>query len=373
MSEKSMNRNKSIIRISWICISTNFILAAFKLVVGFMANSVAVISDGINNVTDVMSSAITIIGTKLSEKEPDREHPFGYGRIEYLSSMVIGSIILYAGIEMIKSSISKIMRPELNDYTSVTVMVVAVAIIIKIIIGLYLNREGKKLDSQALIASGKDAMVDSVSSIAVLSAALIYIYKGYDIEAWVGLGISLAIIKTGFDILRDAADIILGKSVDNELTSSVKKAICSFPEVEGVYKIVIHSYGKERLLGSAHIEVSDLYKVAWIDNLQRAITRKVRKETGVEMLGLSVYAINTHSEAIIEAREAVRQIVTEAEGAKEMHGFYIDLVDKTMNFDVVLEFGVRSRKSLREELREKVLKLYPEYNVVIDVDYDFTD
>ncbi|MBR2577451.1 MAG: cation transporter [Erysipelotrichaceae bacterium] len=309
----------------------------------------------------------------MSEKEPDREHPFGYGRIEYLSSMVIGSIIVYAGIEAIKRSVSKILHPEPNDYSLITLAVISVAIIVKVIIGIYMKNRGRVLDSQALIASGKDAMADSISSAAVLLAAIIYLRTGHSIEAWVGLVISLVIIRTGIGILKDAADVILGKGVDTGLAAAVKKTISSFPEVEGVYDIVIHSYGREKMIGSAHIEISDRYRVSWVDNLQRAIIRKVRKETGVEMLGISIYAINTRSKEVIEVRETIRRIVLEAEGAKQMHGFYLDTVDKTMSFDVVLDFGVRTRKSLREELQHKVLELYPEYDIVIDVDYDFTE
>ena len=127
------------------------------------------------------------------------------------------------------------------------------------------------------------------------------------------------------------------------------------------------------MLGSAHIEISDRYKVSWVDNLQRAIIRKVKEDTGVDMLGISVYAINTHSKEVMDARECVKKAVEEIKDAREMHGFYIDSVDKTMNFDVIQEFGIRSKEELKEELIKKVQEIYPEYAVMIDVDYDFTE
>ena len=373
MTEKSTERNRSIIRTSWLGIAANFVLSGFKLAVGYAANSVSIIADGVNNVTDALSSAITIIGTKLSEKDPDRKHPFGYGRVEYLSSLIIGIVILYAGFDALKNSVTKIIHPEANDYSAITLIVVSVAVLAKIFIGLYTRKKGRTLDSQALVASGKDALNDAIASTATLAAAVIYMTTGFRVEAWIGAAISLIIIKTGIDTIRETAGNIVGKSADLELANAVRKSIESFPEVEGVYDIVIHSYGRKNQLGSAHIEVSDRYKVAWIDNLQRAVTAKVRKDTGVEMLGLTICAINTYSEEVIDARETVRKIVSEAEGARQMHAFYIDRVDKTMSFDVVLEFGVRSKRSLHDELMQKLRERYPDYHIRITVDHIFTE
>ena len=370
---QALNRNRSIIRTSLVAIAANFLLAGFKLMVGLAANSVSILTDAINNVSDALSSAVTIVGTRLSAKEPDRKHPFGYGRIEYLSSLLIGVIILYAGFDALRNSIARILHPEPNDYSTVTLLVVGAAVLVKVFIGLYTKKKGVLLDSEALRASGKDALNDAAASTATLIAAVVYMTTGRSIEAWVGALISLIIIKAGFETLRETTGDILGRSADVKLAAAVRKSILSFPEIDGVYDIIIHNYGKEMLLGSAHIEVSDKYTVAWVDNLQRAVMRKVREDTGVEMLGLSLYAINTRSEEAIAARETVRHIVLATEGAKQMHGFYIDLVDKSMSFDAVLDFGVRSRESFYNEILQKVLECYPEYTVQITVDYDFTD
>ena len=372
MTGKNQNRSRAIIQTSWLGIAANFVLSAFKLLVGYLANSVSVIADGINNVTDALSSAITIIGTKLSDKKPDRKHPFGYGRVEYLSSLIIGIIILYAGFDMLKNSIQKIIHPEANDYSVLTLVVISVAILVKVAIGIYTKKKGKQLDSEALTASGKDALNDVIASSATLVAAIVYMTTKRSIEAWVGAGISLLILKAGVETILETAGHILGKSTELELATAVRESIASFPEVEGVYDLVIHSYGKRSQLGSAHIEVYDSYKVAWIDNLQRAITKKVREDTGVEMLGLTIYAINTHSEKVIAAREAVRKIVMETEGARQMHGFYIDMIDRTMNFDIVVEFGAPDEE-IRDGVKQKVLALYPEYDLQITIDHDFTE
>lgn len=221
------------------------------------------------------------------------------------------------------------------------------------------------------MASGKDALNDAIISLATLAAAIVYIRTGYSVEAWVSAAISLFIMKTGFDTLRETAGSIIGKRMDAQLIQKVRETIRSFPEVEDAYDIVIHSYGKENLLGSAYVEVLDRYKVAWVDNLQRAVARKVLEETGVKMLGLSIYAINTRSEETVRIREAVRRIVSDTQGARQMHGFYIDLVDKTMNFEVAVEFGKHDNEALREELIRKMKTAYPEYQIRISVENEY--
>ena len=368
-----MNRNREIIRTSITGIAGNLLLAVFKLIAGTAANSVSIITDAVNNIADGMSSLVTIIGTRLSEKEPDKDHPFGYGRIEYLASLIIGLLITYAGFDALRSSVLRILHPEPVDYSPAALIVVGAGVLVKVLIGFYTKSQGEKLSSQPLVASGIDALNDSLGSAAIFLAAIIYLMSGAAIEAWVGVAISLLIMKNGIVTLRETASGILGEAADVKLAAAVRNSINSFPEVEGVYDIAIHSYGTERLVGSAHIEVSDQLTVAWIDNLQRAIIRKVKEDTGVEMMGVSIYAINTRSETTIAVREAVREIVHNTEGGKEMHGFYIDLVDKTMNFEAVLEFGVRSVESFHAELLEKVKAAYPEYDIQINVLHDFTE
>lgn len=368
-----MDRNREVVKTGWVNVAANVFLSALKLAVGYLANSVSIITDAVNNVSDALSSAITIVGTKLSEKAPDRRHPFGYGRVEYLVSLVIGIIILYAGFETLKNSVRRIITPEPHDFSTVTLIVVAAAVLIKVFLGRYTKKRGEELSSSPLRASGRESLHDAIESAATLAAAVVYMTLGYNIEAWIGAVLSLLIIKMGIDLLRETAGFILGKSADSKLASDVRSSISSFPEVEDVYGIVIHSYGWGHLMGSAHVEVSDRLKVAWIDNLQRAITRKVREDTGVEMLGLSIYAVNTRSEETIRIRETVREIVNATDGASSMHGFYIDLADKTMSFDVVTEYGVKDSDALRGEISRKVKEVYPEYGISVTTSLDFTD
>ena len=252
-----MDRNKAIVRVSLVGIGVNLLLAAFKFATGLASGSVSILSDAVNNFTDMLSCAITILGTRLSEKEPDRKHPFGYGRVEYLASLLIGIIILYTGFDTLRHSVFHLLHPKTVEYSAVTLLVIAAAILCKIHSGLYMKKRGRALQSPALTASGNDALMDSIVSSSTLAAALLYIHTGISIEAWVGAVISLVVLRTGLATLREPLGGILGQSADVALARAVRDSILRFPEVEGVYNIVIHSYGSRRMYGSAHVELSD--------------------------------------------------------------------------------------------------------------------
>lgn len=368
-----MNRNKEIIRTSIIGILGNLCLSAFKLAVGYVTNSIAIRMDAVNNITDALSSLITIAGTKLSEKEPDRKHPFGYGRLEYLTSLTIGILILYAGITAVIESVGRIIRPQALEYSSTTILIVAVAVVIKIVLGKYTQHRGKVLDSSALTASGKDAIDDSIETGATLLAAIIYVNTGVNIEAYVGLVISVLIFRTGIETLRETVSSILGESVDISIVSKVRESILSFPEVDGVFDIVIHNYGKEKLVGSAYAEVPDVLTAGWIDNLQRAVAAKVYKDTGVELMGLSIYAVNSKDREAAEIQNSVRSITESIPEIRGMHGFYLDKVDKEIKFDIVTGFDVRNSVAIRDEVEARVYEVYPDYDVSVVVKKDLTE
>ena len=243
-----MDRNKAIIKTSYIGVGANLLLAAMKLALGFLSNSVSVISDAVNNATDALSSILTIVGTRLSEKEPDRKHPFGYGRVEYLASLAIGIAIAFAGFDSLENSAERIIHPEDIEFSTSSLILMAIAVVIKLAVGLYTKKQGELLDSESLIASGKEGLSDVLAMLATIIAAFIFVRSGVNIEAYVGLIISLLIIKTGVETIMQASDVILGKSSDLETVNKIKDSIASFSEVEGVYDVIIHNYGKDSCL-----------------------------------------------------------------------------------------------------------------------------
>jgi len=368
-----VNRTNEIVKVSIIGIATNAVLAAIKIAIGTISGSIAIRTDGINNLGDSLISVLTMVGARLSEKEPDRRHPFGYGRIESVVSLIIGLVILYAGFGAFRESILRITNPVEVDYSAPAITAICIALVFKVALGIYTKRRGKELESTGLLASGEDSLHDSLMSTATIISALIYIFAGVNIEEYIGILISLFIIKTGIDTVRETVSNLLGERISVGLVDKVKDSIMSFPEVLGVYDIALHSYGKERMIGSAHIEIPEELKVAWIDNLQRAITHKVFEDTGVEMMGVSVYAVNSKRSASEEIREKIAEIVSEFSEVISMHGFYIDITDRAIRFDVVTDFGIKSRAELARRISERVGKEYPDYEIEVHVDYALTD
>lgn len=367
-----LSRNKKIIKTSIIGIIINFLLASFKAIVGIISGSIAIVLDAVNNLTDAASSLVTIIGTKLANKKPDREHPFGHGRIEYLSAMIISVIIMYAGISSLIESIKKIIRPTVPDYSVYTVIVVVTAIFTKIIIGYYFKDRGKKLNSSSLVNSGKDALLDSVISFSTLMAIFIFTFTKISVEAYLGFIISIIIIKSGFDMIREAISSILGERVDVNLIRNVKKIIKSYPEVLGVYDIIFNNYGPNSYTGSVHIEIANTYTIDEIDELQRKITYDVYKKLGVVLAAIGIYSIDIKNKKAIDAREKISKIVNDCKDILQVHGFYYNEKDKLIQFDIVVSFECNDIESLYNDIYNKVLEQYPDYTVRILIDNDFS-
>jgi len=372
MSEQN-SRNRTIIRTSIIGILANVFLAGFKAVVGLTSNSIAIVMDAVNNISDAASSVITIIGTKLAGKEPDRKHPFGYGRIEYLSAMIISLLVLYAGITAFVESVRKIIHPDTPDYSVAALVIVAVAVVVKIILGRYVKHTGEKVNSDSLINSGEDATLDSVISASTLVAAAIYLIFHVSLEAWLGAVISLVIIKSGLEMLRDALSQILGQRADAQLARDIKSMIGSHPEVNGVYDLILNDYGPDTYHGSVHIEVADTMTADELDQLIRKITEEVYRKEGVILTAVGVYSINTRDPEAVKAREQVREIVSGFPEILQMHGFYLDRDQNTIRFDIVISFDAKDRGAVYREICEKVREAFPDYRLQITMDTDFSE
>lgn len=368
-----MDRNKIIIRTSIIGIIANVLLAAFKAAIGLLSHSVAVVLDAVNNLSDSLSSLITIIGTKLAGKAPDREHPMGYGRIEYLSATVVSVIILYAGITALVESVKKILHPETPEYSAVALLIIAVAVVVKILLGTYVKKQGQKVDSDSLIASGSDAMFDSIISASTLVAAVIYLLSGISLEAWLGAVIAVIIIKSGLEMLRDTISEILGERVANETAVRVKELITSFPEVEGAYDLFIHNYGPETLLGSVHIEVPERMTADELDKLERRITEKVYRETGIAMTGISVYSVNRSDPEVTAARQKLETVLSSHKEILQTHGFYLDKEAHTLRADIVLSFDAKDPKAFLRKVLEETQAAFPGWQVTLVPDRDISD
>ena len=270
-------------------------------------------------------------------------------------------------------SVKQIIHPETTDYRDVSLIIVAVAVAVKILLGRYVKGVGKKVNSDSLINSGEDATLDSVISASTLVAAGIFLIFHISLEAWLGAIISLIIIKSGIEMLRETISKILGERNDTELAQGIRETVMSFPDVQGAYDLVLNNYGPDTWNGSIHIEVPDTYSANRLDQLIREITMKVLAEHHVLLTAVGVYSVNTKDENVIEAYRKVRDIVLAHEHVKQIHGFYLTEDQKTMRFDVVVSFDAADRKTVCREVTENVQKEFPDYRLQVTMDTDFAE
>ena len=372
IEELAADREKTIVKTSFIGIGANVLLAAFKAVIGIVSNSIAVTLDAVNNLSDALSSVITIIGAKLGAKDPDKKHPLGYGRIEYLSSMLVAAIVLYAGITSLVESVKKIIHPETADYSTISLVIIAVAIVVKLVLGAYVKKQGEKVNSGALIASGSDASFDAILSASVLASAIIFLIWGISLEAYVGVVISGVIIKAGCEMMSETLSDIIGQRGDQDEVRGLKQLICEEEEVLGAYDVILFNYGPNKNYGTAHIELPDTMSVDDVDRITRRIQNKVFQKTGIILTGIGVYSYNTSNDEAAQMRNRIRDIVLLHDWALQIHGFYADIEMKTVRFDVVVSFDVDKREAIGE-LLEEVRKEYPDYTFTIVPDADVSD
>ena len=370
------NRSKKIIRTSVIGILANLGLVVVKALVGIVAGSVAIIMDAVNNLSDALSSVITIVGTKLSQKKPDAKHPYGYGRIEYLTSLIISIIILIAGstaiVESVLAIIDSITKGALPTFEIWSVILIAVAVLIKIVLGLYFRHMGKKLNSEALKGSGIDALFDALLSFATLVSIVVAIIWKVNIEGYVGVVIGLFMIKSGIDVLKTSLSSIVGERTSKETAEAIKKLVCSNHEVKGAYDLIINNYGPDRGIGSVHIEVDDDLTAKDIHPLTRKISAQVYQEFGI-ILTIGIYATNASDKAVNEIREVIRKEIFSHPTIKQMHGFYVDQETKTISFDVIVDFKDKNSSDLIKEIHGKLVGQFPDYHFYIVEDKDFSD
>ena len=336
-------RNQGIVRTSVIGIIANLFLVVFKGAVGLASNSIAILLDAVNNLTDALSSVITIIGARAAAKEPDREHPLGHGRIEYLSALLVAALVLYAGLSSLVESVKKMLHPETPQYSAVGLVIIAVAVLVKVLL-----------------------------SASVLASALIFLRTGISLEAYVGTLISVMIVRSGYGMVCDTLDEILGKRPDTELVRKIRALIMEEQVVIGAYDLFITDYGPERRYGVVHLELPDTMTVEEVDALTRRLQKRVKEATGIRISTIGVYAHNTKDPVAAEMRHTVEHIALSHAWILQIHGFYAEPAKKYMRFDAVVDF-TKSRADAVDALRREIEAAYPGYRVDITPDADVSD
>lgn len=369
---KESSRKSTIVRTSYVGIGTNILLALFKAIVGLFANSIAIVLDAINNLSDALSSLITIIGTKLANKPADKIHPYGHGRIEYFSTVLIAFIVLGAGVTSLVESVKKIIDPEPPNYTIISISVIVVAVLVKLLLGKYVMKVGKSVNSGSLVASGADALFDAVISTATLISAIIMMVWGISVDAWLGALISIVIIKAGIEMALKPTNELLGRRIDARLTKSIKSDVAKIEGVHGAYDLLLHNYGPEEMVGSVHIEVIDTLSASDIYTITKNIQHKIREKYNI-FLTVGIYAINSKDQAALEMQKQIRTVIAKYQNIMQIHGLYIDRKLKIIQFDILVSFMEKDALKLRDKVITGINEIFPDYDIEINIDRDITD
>ena len=366
---EASERTKLITRTSFLGIGANLLLAAFKAAVGAVAGSVSVALDAVNNLTDALSSVLTIAGVKLSRRPPDAKHPFGYGRIEYFSAVAIAALVLAAGAGAFAESVRKIVHPVAPQYGAASIAVIAVAVVAKLALGRYVSMQGRKCNSDALAASGADATFDALISAATLAGALILMVSGVNIDGWIGAAISLFVVKSGIEMLVSSTGSIMGRRPDAEATRPIRDTIASVDGVLGVHDLILHNYGPDSAIGSVHIEIPADLDARAVHRIAHEVQVKTMEEHRI-VLTVGIYAIDPSRK---DEREAIERAAMRHPGVLGVHGIIFDDVKSLVYFDVLVDFTVKDRHNFIASLAKELAPLFEGRKIEIGVDTSYTD
>lgn len=354
----------------------NIIMVVFKLIVSFITNSVSVRADALNNLSDVGSNIATLFGFKLANKHPDGDHPYGHGRMEYISGLVVSFLILLMGFSALKESFLKILHPEELNSSIVAIIVLVVSIGIKLIMANVNNNAGKAIDSDTLLAAGQDSKNDAIMTTTTLICLLVHAIFNIHIDAYAGFVVSLFVIKSGIEIFKGVLDTILGKAPDKELLNEVEKTVLANKQIHGIHDLMFHDYGHSQQFMTFHAEVDcreDVIKLHdLIDNIEREILEKYNILTTIHM-----DPVDYKDKEIVTLRNKVKKIVKSINPDYTIHDFRVVKGPTHTNlvFDCLLPAGDRcAHEDITKKIEEAVNKMSGgPYYCVIQVEHSFVD
>ena len=355
---------------SGLGIFVNIALALIKVFIGLLVSSIAIVSEGVNSAADAMSALITLVGAKLAQKHPDEKHPFGYGRIEYLVSLVIAVLILVTGIQMVISSVKLIFHPEELSVSYVALAIVAGTAVIKFFLGIYTIKMGKKADSSALIGVGMEGRNDSFASVITILSSLIFLIFHVSVDAYAGILISLLIIKAGFDVLKDTISDILGRPGEHELAVQLYREIRKTDGILSAADMMLHNYGPDAWSGSVNVEIDHNKTVGEIYQFLHKLQLHIMHEYQVTMV-FGVYAVDNEHAQIKELRKRIGEFVRNHEHLKNYHAVYMDEKNHKIYCDFIVDYKLQDWDALREAFTEYIAEFYPEYEVELVIETEF--
>jgi len=356
-------------------IVTNLILCIAKIVIGLLVNSIAVIADGVNNLTDTASSAITLIGFKLSSKPEDVEHPYGHARFEYLAGMVVSLLIIVLGFKLLTTSFDKVLNPDPLQFSPVTILILVLAIGVKVWQAMFNVKTGEEIQSTTLKATGMDSRNDVIATSAVLLSILIGNFTGWQLDGYMGCGVALFIIYSGILLIKETSSPLLGKAPDPELVREIEKSICSEKGVLGIHDLVVHDYGPGRIFASVHVEVDahgDLIESHdMIDNIERTICENLNVQLVVHMDPLE-----TQDPLTNELKEEISKILSEFDGVVGFHDLRVvaGYTHSNIIFDIVVSPECKFAETrIRDHVEQQLQLIDKRYYVVVNFDKSYVE
>lgn len=355
-------------------IAVNVILCLLKFFVGSMTGSIAITADAVNNLSDAGSSAVTVFGFKMAGKPADRDHPFGHGRIEYITAMIVSFIILFMGIELAIQSVEKIRSPENVQFSLIGAVIIAVSILGKLWLAFFNKSLGRKIHSPAMTAVVADSISDiAATSITLIALILSNFFPNLHVDGWLGIVVACFVLKAGLDIFRDTLSTLIGKSPSKELVEALKKKILSYDHVSGIHDLIVHSYGPGRDFATVHVEMPSDLNVMVGHNIIDDIENDVKKEMGID-LTIHYDPIEVNNERVTELKEITENVVRKVNPELSIHDFRI--VDGPMHtnliFDVVIPYGFKeSPKEIISEISSQISEINSSYFTVIKAEHSF--
>ena len=364
------SREGTVVTVSGLNILVNLIFAAIKVVIGLAVSSIAIVSEGVNNATDSATSLITIVGTKLSAKHPTEKHPFGFGRIEYLTSLLISVLILFTGAELMESSVKRIFEPQEMSISYVTMAIIAVSALVKLVLGLYTIKEGRRVDSSSLVALGTECRSDSVVSVITLVTALVFLVFHVSLDAYAGIIMSLIVLKAGFEVLKETLSDILGQAGEKELAQELYRIIRAEPLVLNAADMMLHNYGPDAYSGSVNVEIDHSKTVEEVYAALHELQLRIMHEKHITMV-FEIYAVDRDHAQIRQLREQVAAFVREQKHVTSYHALYIHPNGKDLYVDLVVDYDLDDWEALRKEFTAYMAELYPDKHLelVIETNY----
>ncbi len=355
-------------------IGFNLLLFSMKLAIGILSGSVAILSDAFNNISDTGSSVVALIGMRLAARRPDREHPFGHGRAEYVSALIVAMMILLVAVELLKESVTKLISPEPVSVSVPMLIALVASILVKLFMFGYNRALGRRIDSSVLMAAASDSRNDVIVTTMIILSALAGTYLGWRVDAPAGILVSLFIFYGGVKIAKDVITQILGGEPDPELVKTITAIVCAGEGIVGVHDLIVHDYGPERRMASVHAEVDERADIRTIHESIDAAERKILKELGVPVV-IHMDPVALHCDRTKRLRHEIECILEKVNPGFSLHDFQIvedgDEVNLVFDLSVPGKMPEAARETALLEIRRAAAELDPRYRLVVQVDSDY--